>query len=124
MTWPTPFDVQVIRPVGADGLVAFEQRQYAVPFPFVGRSVEVRGCPQTVEIYGDGQLLITYPRHTDCRLLIEQSCYEGEATDRVEAPTPLGRIGQAIVLEQSWTAPTRPLDTYAAWVEQAGRGSS
>jgi len=121
MSWPTPFDVQVNRLVGVDGLVAFEQRHYAVPFPFVGRSVEVRGCPQTVEIYGDGRLLITYPRRTDCRLLIEQSCYEGEATDRVEAPTPLGRIGQAIVLEQSWVAPTRPLDTYAALVEQAGR---
>lgn len=123
MTWPTPFDVQVSRPVGTDGLVAFEQRQYAVPFPFVGRSVEVRGCPQTVEIYGDGRRLITYPRHTACRLLIDQSCYEGEATDRVESPTPLGRIGQAIVLEQSWVAPSRPLDTYVAWVEQAGRVS-
>ena len=124
VTWPTPFDVQVTRTVGSDGLVAFEQRQYTVPFPFVGRPVEVRGCPQTVEIYGEGHLLITYPRHTSCRLLIDQSCYEGEATDRVERPTPLGRIGQAIVLPQSWVASIRPLDTYAALVEQAGRVSS
>jgi transposase len=123
-SWPTPFDVQVSRRVGTDGLVAFEQRQYAVPFPFVGRSVEVRGGPQTVEIYGEGRLLITYPRHTACRLLIDQRCYEGDATDWVDAPSPLGRIGRAIVLEQSWVAPTRPLDTYVAWVEQAGRISS
>jgi transposase len=122
-TWPTPFDVQVRRRVGADGLIAFEQRQYAVPFPFIGRTVDVRGCPQTVEIYGDNHLLITYPRQTQSRLLIDQACYEGEATERVECPTPLGKVGQAIVLSRSWEAPRRPMDTYTRLVDQAGRGS-
>ena len=50
VTWSTPFDVQVRRRVGRDGRIYFEQRQYTVPFPFIGRTVEVRGGPQTVEI--------------------------------------------------------------------------
>ena len=124
VTWPTPFDVQVSRPVGRDGLVHFENRQYAVPFPFVGRTVEVRGCPQTVEIYGDHQLLISYPRHTQSRLLIDQACYEGDATDRVDRPTPLGKIGQTVVLERSWEAPQRPMAMYAHLVDQAARRPS
>jgi len=32
-----PFDVAVRRPIGIDGLVAFEGRQYGVPFGFVRR---------------------------------------------------------------------------------------
>ena len=66
---------------------------------------------------------MSYPRHTACRLLIDQRCYEGAPPDHLEAPTPLGRIGQRIVLPKSWDwqAPTRPLDGYAALVERAGR---
>jgi len=124
VTWPTPFDVQVRRPGATDGLVHFENHQYAVPFPFVGRTVDVRGCSQTVEIYGDNQLLITYPRHTPCRVLIDQDCYEGEATDRVDRPTPLGKIGQAVVLQHSWKAPQRPMETYTQLVDQASRRGS
>lgn len=120
-TLPIPFDIQVSRKVARDGLIHFENRQYAVPFAFVGRTVQVRGAAQKVDIYGDGRLLIRYPRHTSSRLLIDQACYEGQTTPQVERPTPLGRLGQAIVLPQSWEAPRRPLSAYAALVEQAGR---
>jgi transposase len=120
-TLPTPFDVQVCRTVGRDCLIHFENRQYAVPFAFVGRVVEVRGCAQTVEIYSDHQHLISYPRHTQSRLLIDQACYEGVATPTVTPPTPLGRLGQQLVLPHSWQAPRRSLDAYATLVGQLGR---
>ena len=55
MTLPTPFDVEVQRTVPRDGLVWFEGRQYGVPFAWVDRSVRVRGCPRTVEIYAEGK---------------------------------------------------------------------
>ena len=76
-----------------------------------------------MEIYVQGRLVQTYPRHTACRRLIDQQCYEGPATERVEAPTPLGRIGRHIVLPRSWDweAPSRGLDRYALLVDQAGR---
>lgn len=123
MTLPTPFDVEVQRTVPRDGLVWFEGRQYGVPFAWMGRSVRVRGCPRSVEIYAGGKHLTSYPRHTACRRLIDQDCYEGKATDRVEAPTRLGKIGQRIVLPRSWDweAPRRGVDRYALLVEQAGR---
>ena len=73
--------------------------------------------------YAEGKHLTSYPRHTACRRLIDQDCYEGKATDRVEAPTRLGKIGQRIVLPRSWDweAPRRGVDRYALLVEQAGR---
>lgn len=114
---PTPFDTEVVRTVPSDGLVWFESREYHVPFPYTGRDVRIRGCSGQVQILCDGKLLAEYPRHTKCRRLIDQSYYDGEATDRVEAPTPLGRIGRQIVLERSWEAPERPIDAYALLVE-------
>ena len=43
-TLPEPFDVVAVRVVGMDALVAFEGRQYSVPFRFVGERVEVRAA--------------------------------------------------------------------------------
>ena len=122
-TLPTPFDTQVQRPVGRDGLVRFDGREYGVPFACVGRAVQVRGCAATVEIYVEDRCVMSYPRHTACRRLIDQRCYEGAPPDHLEAPTPLGRLGRQIVLPKSWDwqAPSRPLDGYAALVERAGR---
>ena len=42
--------------------------------------------------------VMSYPRHTACRRLIDQRCYEGAPPDHLEAPTPLGRLGRQIVL--------------------------
>ena len=104
--------MQVARNVTRDCLVRFEGREYAVPFRYAGRVVQVRGAPGLVQIYADGQELIHYPRHTQTRLLIDQSCYEGEATERVAAPTPLGHLGQQIVARRSWDAAQRPVSAY------------
>ena len=109
---PIPFDVQVGRNVTRDCLVRFEGREYAVPFRYAGRQVQVRGAPGLVQIFADGEMVQSYPRHTAARLLIDQACYEGEATERVAAPTPLGRLGQQIVAPRSWEAAQRPVSAY------------
>jgi hypothetical protein len=112
LTLPTPFDVQVTRPVEDDCLVSFEGRRYQVPFTHMGRDVQVRGCPQTVEIYCGTQLLSVYPRHTACRILVDQALYEGEEDERVCRPTPLGKLASQIVLQRSWEVPHRSIDDY------------
>lgn len=114
---PSPFDCEVRRKVSRDCLVHFEGRSYSVPFPYTGKTVSVRGCSGAVEIWYEGQLLKTYPRHTDCLQLIDQSCYEGENTEEVLAPSPLGEIGRQIVLQRSWEVPSRPIDHYLHYVE-------
>jgi transposase len=116
---PEPFDIAVLRPVHRDCTVHFERRQYTVPFALVGRHVEVRGCARTVQIVADGRVVQEYPRHTAARLLLDPRCYEGEATDRVLPPPPLGRMGQR--LQELWAMPVaqRPLHLYAHLAEVA-----
>ena len=116
---PEPFDVAVTRPVHKDCTVRFEHRTYAVPFVLVGQRVEVRGCATTVQILADGRVVKEYPRGTEERLLLDPACYEGEDTDRVLAPTPLGKMGRR--LQEIWQMPVeqRPLDLYAALSEVA-----
>jgi len=118
-TLPEPFDVQVTRAVSDDCLVSFEGRQYEVPFAFMRRSVQVRGCAGTVEVFSsEGQHLASYPRGTDCRLLLDQRHAEGHGGDRVMPPTPLGELAQAIVLERSWEVARRPIDDYLELVRR------
>jgi hypothetical protein len=116
---PEPFDLAVTRPVGRDALVCFEGRQYAVPFGYVGSSVEVRGCAATVEILAEGRVVKVYPRRTPERLLLDPDCYEGEATPQVRPPPPLGRLGRR--LQELWALrpEQRPIDLYAALAEVA-----
>jgi transposase len=116
---PEPFDVTVIRPVHRDCTVHFEQRQYPVPFEHVGRHVEVRGCASKVQIVVGQQILREYPRHTQERILIDPSCYEGKSTDRVLAPPPLGRMGRRLQEIYEMPVERRPLDLYAALAEVA-----
>lgn len=116
---PEPFDVVVNRPVHPDAMVWFENRSYAVPFEWVGKQVEVRGCAEKVQIVAAGTILREYPRRTEQRLLIDSSCYEGESTEQVIAPLPLGRMGQR--LQEIWEMPVeqRPVDLYEALAEVA-----
>jgi Mu transposase, C-terminal domain len=116
---PEPFDLVVTRPVHKDCTVHFEQRSYAVPFEWVGRRVEVRGCAGKVQILAEGRVLREYPRHTAERVLIDPSCYEGEPTERVWPPRPLGRMGQRLQEIYQQPVEQRPLDLYAAVAEVA-----
>jgi transposase len=117
--FPQPFDVVVSRPVGRDCLVHFEGRSYCVPFRFAGQLVEVRGCARTVQIWADGTLQREYPRRSETRLLVDPSCFEGEATDRVLPPPPLGRMGKKLQEIVAMPVEYRPLDLYAALTEVA-----
>lgn len=116
---PEPFDVAVTRPVHKDATVRFESRTYTVPFALVGQRVEVRGCADTVQVFAEGRVVAEYPRGSEERLLLDPACYEGEATDRVRPPTPLGKMGRK--LQEIWQMPVeqRPVDLYAALSEVA-----
>lgn len=116
---PEPFDVVVTRPVHRDCTVSFEGRQYTVPFEHVGRRVEVRGGAGTVQILFEGRVVRQYPRGTAERLLIDPTCYEGRATDRVVPPPPLGRMGQRLQDLLAEPAPRRSMDYYEALMEVA-----
>ncbi len=116
---PEPFDTVATRRVGLDCLVAFEHRQYSVPFHLLGQRVEVRGCAERVQIFFDGRLVADHPRHTACRLLLDPDHYQGHSTDTVTAPPPLGRMGKRLQELAALTPEKRPLDLYAALAEVA-----
>lgn len=120
-----PFDVIVARRVARDSHVAFEGRQYSVPFAWVGRDVEVIGAPRHVVIRGDGAELARHPRHTAARLLTDPTHYDGPGTATVLPPPPLGTRARAqVYAHPQLPAPQtvrRPLDAYVALVEGRGR---
>lgn len=119
MLLPEPFDVVVTRPVHRDCMVHFEDRQYPVPFQYVGRRVEVRGCAGKVQIAADGKVLREYERHTPERVLVDPTCYEGQATADVLPPLPLGRMGRRLQELFEMPVQARPIDLYAALAEVA-----
>jgi hypothetical protein len=116
---PEPFDQVVQRRVAIDATLRFEGRTYSVPFAWVDRVIEVRGCARSVQCYGDGRLVAEHPRHTRSRVVLDPLHYEGESTEQVEAPVPLGKMGRK--LQELWAlAPERrPIDLYAALAEVA-----
>lgn len=116
---PAPFDLVATRRVGRDGLVAFEGRQYSVPFAFLQRDVEVRGGAGIVQILADRTVIAEHARHTAARLVLDPRHYEGEDTARVRAPLPLGRLGRRLQELAQLPVERRPLDLYAALVEVA-----
>jgi transposase len=116
---PEPFDVVVVRPVGRDGLVCFEGRQYSVPFRLIGERVEVRGAAGAVQILKACAEVARHPRGTDRRLVVDPRHYDGPGTERVIAPPPLGRMGRR--LQELAEAPVlqRSIELYAALAEVA-----
>ena len=92
-TLPEPFDIVVRRPVGIDCLVSFEGRQYSVPFRFVGQDVEVRGLAGHVQILKNAEVIAMHPRRTERLIVCDDAHFDGDDTDRVRAPMPLGQDG-------------------------------
>ena len=121
-----PFDVVVTRKVHRDCLVSFEGRRYSVPFRWVGHTVEVLGTAQHVVIQAGGREVARHPRHTQRRLVLEPTHYDGESTRTVLAPPPIGRRGR-LQLAHTWeglpepAAVARPLTAYIALVEEVAR---
>lgn len=116
---PAVFDVAVRRPVHKDGTVNFENRTYSVPFRLVNKEVEVRGCAETVQIVDEGRVVAEHPRHTEKLLVLDPRHYEGPGDDRVEAPTPLGRMARKLQEILQMPVEQRPIDPYAALAEVA-----
>ena len=118
---PEPFDTVKTAPVHKDCIVHFEGRSYAVPFPCVGREVEVRGCSGSVQILDPqtATVLISYPRHTQERILIEPACYDGPGTAEVLPPKRLGRMARKLQEIAALPVERRPVDLYAALAEVA-----
>jgi transposase len=114
---PEPFDLVLTRAVGFDALVSFEGRQYSVPFAQIGRRVEVRGCANTVQIIADNAIVAVHPRHSPQRLLIDPAHYEGPSTERVQAPPPLGRLGQRLQALAEAPVAHRAIELYAQLAE-------
>ena len=120
-TLPEPFDLIRTCPVHKDATIRFEGRTYTVPFEYIHGTVEVRGCSGFLEIVdrNNGEILRKYPRGTDERLLIDPTCYEGDATDTVAAPRPLGRMSRRLNEIASTGVPFRSIDIYAQLAEVA-----
>jgi len=119
LVMPEPFDLVAQRRVAVDSTVAFEGRTYSVPFRYADQMVEVRGCAGSVQVWAEGEIVASHPRHTRSRILLEPAHYDGPSTDRVLAPTPLGRMGKR--LQELWAlAPERrSIAQYAALAEVA-----
>ena len=90
-----------------------------MPFVLCGKSVEMHGCAEAVQVWYDGQVVAQHQRRTQQRLLLNRSHYEGPGNERVSPPVPLGKMGQR--LQQILEPPVeqRPLDLYAALAEVA-----
>jgi hypothetical protein len=125
-TMAEPFDVVVSRRVSRDCLISFEGRRYSVPFAWVGRQVEVLGTHAHVVVRAEGEEIARHARGTRARLLLHPTHYDGESTDRVERPTPLGHrarlqmaglpgLDTLLLLDGRRVA--RPLDEYVRLVE-------
>jgi transposase len=118
---PEPFDTVRTAPVHKDCTVRFEGRSYVVPFAYVGREVEVRGCSGTVQVIDPqtAAVLVAYPRQSAELILIDPACYEGRGTDRVLPPKPLGRMARRLQEIAAMPVQARPIDLYAALAEVA-----
>jgi transposase len=128
-TMAEPFDVVVSRKVSRDCLVSFEGRRYSVPFLWVGRQVEVLGTLKHVVIRAGGQEVARHPRGSRELLVLDPDHYEGESTDQVIRPTPLGHRARlqmaglsgpsrsALYLLPDPCQVARPLDAYVQLVE-------
>lgn len=128
-TMAEPFDVVVSRRVSRDCLISFEGRRYSVPFVWVGRQVEVWGTLRHVVIRAEGQEVARHPRRSRHLLLLDPEHFEGESTDRVLRPTPLGYRARlqmaglsgpsrgALLLVPEPEDLARPLEAYVQMVE-------
>jgi transposase len=118
---PEPFDLVMTVPVHKDCVAHFEGRSYVVPFVYAHRTVEVHGCSECVQILDPqtGKLLVSYPRHTQERIWIDQACYDGPGTAKVLPPKPLGRMARKLQEIAALPVQQRPVDLYAAMAEVA-----
>lgn len=114
-----PFDLVGERRVGPDCLIAFNSRQYSVPFPLVGQWVEARRCAETIQIVREAQIVAVHARSAPERVVIDPAHFEGESTGRVQAPVPLGRMGRRMMELAAEPVQYRSIELYHALAEVA-----
>ena len=120
-TLPEPFDLIRQCPVHKDCTIRFEGRTYAVPFEYAYKTVEVRGCSGLIQIVDrrTGTVVKEYPRGTRQLLLLDPACYEGDTTDDVRRPRPLGKMARRIQELAARPVAYRSIDFYAQLAEVA-----
>lgn len=116
-----PFDLLRTCQVHKDATIRFEGRTYTVPFEYAYRTVEVRGCSGFIQVVDrkTGEILRQYPRGTQERLIVDPTCYDGEATATIAAPRPLGRLARKLAEVAAAPAPMRSIEIYAQLAEVA-----
>ncbi len=121
VTLPEPFDLIRTCAVHKDSTIRFEGRTYTVPFRYAYQSVEVRGCSGFIQIVDrkNGQIIKKYPRNTEQLLFIDPDCYDGDATERVHAPRPLGKMARKLGQIASTPVQLRSIEIYAQLAEVA-----
>jgi len=116
---PEPFDVTISKRVEPGCTVSFEGRTYSVPFAHADQPVEIRGCHGKVQILAGNVIIAEHPRGTKERILLRSEHYEGEPTNHVLPPQPLGRMGRRLQEISDMPPEQRPVDLYAALAEVA-----
>jgi len=116
---PLAFEVALTRTVQKDCTISFEGRCYSVPFVLCGLAVAVRGCAEVVQVLHAGCVVAEPPRHSQARLVLEPSHYEGAGDECVAPPVPLGKMGQRLQEIVLLPVEQRPRDLYAALAEVA-----
>jgi hypothetical protein len=64
-------------------------------------------------------VIAEHARHTDQLILRDEAHYEGDDTERVRAPMPLGRMGRRLVEIAATNVQHRSIDIYARLAEVA-----
>jgi hypothetical protein len=64
-------------------------------------------------------VIAEHPRGTDARIVRTEAHYDGDDTDRVRAPMPLGRMGRRLVEIAAGNVQHRSIDLYARLAEVA-----
>jgi hypothetical protein len=90
-----------------------------VPFRFVRQEVEVRGLAGRVQILKDCRGDRRAPPRHAALIVRDEAHYEGEDTERVRAPMPLGRMGRRLQEIAAGNVQHRSIDLYARLAEVA-----
>ena len=100
-------------------VASVEGRRYSVTFRFVRQEVEVRGLAGRVQILKDCAVIADHPRGGAALIVKDDAHYEGESTERVIAPQPLGRMGRRLQELAATPVHHRSIDLYARLAEVA-----
>lgn len=81
--------------------------------------MEVRGLAGRVQILKDCAVIAEHPRGGAALIVTDGAHYEGESTERVIAPQPLGRMGRRMQEIAATAVQHRSIELYARLAEAA-----